>query len=75
MPPRQYTLAPMENFDKGKYAFVDTGVKIRTVAYNSAGEASVLLIPDVNYPLEFYEQFMLKYKKCRVVSADLIGQG
>ena len=65
----------MESFDKGKYAFVDTGVKIRTVAYNPTAEATVLLIPELNYPLEFYEQLMLKYKKCRVISADLIGQG
>lgn len=70
-----YTFAPMESFDKGKYAFVDTGVKIRTVSYNPTGEKCVLLIPELNYPLEFYEQFMVEYKKCRVVSADLIGQG
>lgn len=54
-PPSRYTFAPMESFDKGKYAFLDTGVKIRTVSYNAAGEASILLIPELNYPLEFYE--------------------
>ena len=45
----------MENFDKEKYTFIDTGVKIRTVSYNPAVQNVVLLIPEINYPLEFYE--------------------